>query len=113
MLASISYNSTLVFCMAKPEFIQAFTDKLHLFFYGGLRVRLWFENGALKTLHCGTSRPVPPDRLLQIIRDLKPDESGMIDFYPDDNGRIRCEVSGDLAADTFPQRLRNTIVNLY
>jgi hypothetical protein len=85
-------------------------DKLSVWFSGGVRLRIRTTADGVDIQTLGRTTGLPPDRLVQIVRDLKPDESGTIDFVNRGRGNWQIRASRNLQGG-FEQRVRNVVVN--
>ena len=83
-----------------------FLDTITVRIFGGVRVRL----GANESYVLGKMQGLPPERMLQIIRDLAPGGVGVV--HINRNGqRWTISFRGVGFVDGFEQRLRNVLVN--
>lgn len=99
--------------MTITQTIQVLADRISGQFGDGMRVRIFCESdGKFTTVATGKAkvRGFSSERLLNTIRELEPDEAGVIDVWA--SGReFKVSVSGKLAGSTFQQRLRNVVIN--
>jgi hypothetical protein len=86
-------------------------DKLSIWINGGVRVRVSRSRSGVDVYALGRTPGLPPGKLAQIVRELRPDVPGTIDFRNDGRGHWRIRASSGLQRDGFAQRVRNVVVN--
>lgn len=90
--------------------VTSLVDALSVWFSGGVRIRIAADARGVDVRARGRTPGLPPERLVQIVRDLKPDESGTIDFVNRGRGNWQIRASRKLKGG-FEQRVRNVVVN--
>jgi hypothetical protein len=77
--------------------------------HGGVRVRILEGVPEPCGVVRGRTPGPPPDRLLQIVLDLKPAGAGTVDLIHDGRNNWQVRATGALAEPGFRQRLRNVL----
>ena len=97
--------------MSQPHSMERFKDRLALLLLGGVRVRVWEEDGRFVGAVGGQIRHVDPQHILNLVLDLQPDQPGTIHLnFSGNSWRVKLNgVSTESAI--FSQRLRNVLVN--
>ena len=97
--------------MPEPGIFLRVADSLAVFWSGGVRVRIWQDEGVAKANVLGKMKGTPAANLMGLVLELKPKGDGTVHFRNLGNRNWKIQVTGSLAVDNLEQRLRNVVVN--
>jgi hypothetical protein len=97
--------------MARPSWLQTIADRLAVALHGGVRIRVWQEDGKAQGAVRGGASTAQAARFLRTVLDLQPEGAGTVDFVGDGHGHWRITVRGSISDPTFEQRLRNVVAS--